>query len=489
MLKKLLFFLLSLFTLLYACRRDDDILEDPSASLNFSSDSIHFDTVFTTVGSITENFRVYNPYKEIVRINSIRLKGGQQSAFRINVDGRPGTYHEGIEIAAKDSMWVFVEVTIDPNNDQNPFVIEDAIEFNVNGKTQEVHLVAWGQNAIYFTPTSFNKNLPDFTCLTGPCSDNTPPVDVVWTDSLPYVVYDYVAIDSLDKLTIKAGSRVYFHNNGGMWVYRGGTLKVEGSKDKPVIFRGDRLEKFYEDVPGQWDRIWINEGGNHEINYAVIRNAFIGIQAEGLFLNSPPTYLGSLSLKNTIIDNCSGFGLLSAAFNVSAENLLVSNCGEYNVALQALGSYHFDHCTFANYFDAASRETPLFFTQNTFRTALGVLVDTPSVRLRNSIVLGNKDNEFDTEIIDNGSIDLHVENTILKTTINTSNTSQFINIIKNPTQGVFNQPAEGNFELSVNSPAINAGLPSVGNLVPLDLQENSRTADGQPDLGVYEFIP
>ena len=193
----------------FSCRRDDDIFDGNNAQLKFSHDTISFDTVFTSIGSITENIRVFNPYNETVRINSIRLNGGQQSIFRINVDGSPGPFLENIEIAPNDSMFIFIEATIDPTNERNPFIIEDFIEFSTNGSIQRVHLIAWGQNAIYFTPTSFNRNLPDFTCLTGPCHDSIPPVNVTWTNELPYVIFGYVALDTLDQLTIEAGSKSF----------------------------------------------------------------------------------------------------------------------------------------------------------------------------------------------------------------------------------------------------------------------------------------
>ena len=485
MFKQLLLFLFGVIVLC-SCRREDKIFDDDSARLNFSTDSITFDTVFTTVGSITENFLVYNPYKETIKISSIRLSGGNQSTFRINVDGAPGPYHENIEIAPEDSMFIFVEATVDPNNQTNPFVIEDFIEFNTNGNRQLIDLVAWGQNAIYFTPTTFNANLPDFTCLTGPCSDSVPPVNVTWTNTLPYVVYGYVAIDSLDQLNINPGVQIYFHNNSGIWVYRGGTLKVNGTKDEPVVFQNDRLEMRYDDVPGQWDRIWINEGGFNEINYAIIKNAFIGIQAEALFLNQAPSFFGSLNIKNTVIDNCSGFGLLSAVFNINAENLLITDCGEYNVALQGDGIYNFDHCTFANYYTAANRETPLFFAQNSYNTPLGLLVDTPIVRVRNSIIYGNLESEFNTEIVNSGKLDLNFSNTIIKTDQATSDPSQFTNIIRNPAEPIFIDGPAGMFELDENSAAIDAGDITVGNQVPLDLKGDDRTADGMPDLGAFE---
>ncbi|MEQ8625792.1 MAG: choice-of-anchor Q domain-containing protein [Vicingaceae bacterium] len=486
MFKRLLIFVFGVLVL-FSCRREDQIIDDDSARLNFSVDSITFDTVFTTIGSITENFLVYNPYKETIKISSIRLNGGNQSTFRINVDGAPGPYHENVEIAPEDSMFIFVEATVDPNNQLNPFVIEDFIEFNTNGNRQQVDLVAWGQNAIYFTPTTFNTNLPDFTCLTGPCSDSLPPVNVTWNNSLPYVVYGYVAVDSLDQLNIDPGVQIYFHNNSGIWVYRGGTLKVNGTKDEPVVFQNDRLEMRYDDVPGQWDRIWINEGGFNEINYAIIKNAFIGIQAEALFIDQAPSFFGNLNIKNTVIDNCSGFGLLSAVFNINAENLLITDCGEYNVALQGDGIYNFDHCTFANYFTAASRETPLFFAQNSYNTPLGLLVDTPTVRVRNSIIYGRLESEFDTEVINSGQLNLNFSNTIIKTNNPTSDTTQFTNIIKNPVGPIFIDGPAGMFELDDNSVAIDAGDITVGNQVPLDLKGDSRTADGMPDLGAYEF--
>lgn len=473
-----------------SCRKDDDLFEGTDAQLEFSNDTISFDTVFTSLGSITENIRVFNPYKEKIKINSIRLNGGNQSVFRINVDGSSGSFHENVEIAAKDSMFIFIEVTIDPNNDLNPFIIEDFIEFSTNGNIQRVNLIAWGQNAIYFTPTSFNRNLPDFTCLTGPCSDSIAPVDVTWTKELPYVVFGYVALDTLDQLTIEAGTRVFFHNNGGLWVFRGGTLKVNGTKDEPVIFQGDRLQNRFDDVPGQWDRIWINEGGQNEINHAIIKNAFIGIQAEALFLNqSQPNSLGNLSINNTVIENCSNIGLLSSLFNLEANNLLISNCGASNVVIQALGNYSFDHCTFANYFNQARRESPAFFAQNALNTPLGLVTDTPSIQMRNSIIFGNIESEFNTEIVNQGSIDINFSNVLIKTDQNTSDTSQFKNIVKNPLGSVFENPFMGDFHLIENSSAIDTGDINIANQIPEDLDCISRTGDGKPDLGVYEFVP
>ncbi|MEQ8909287.1 MAG: hypothetical protein RIC95_08845 [Vicingaceae bacterium] len=480
-------FLALILAFTFSCRRDEEIFDDSSAQLTFSTDSVSFDTVFTTVGTTTQNFRVYNPYKETIRISSIRLNGGQSSTFRMNVDGRPGPYHENIEIAPEDSMYIFVEATVDPNNDQNPFVISDYIEFTTNGNRQQIDLVAWGQNAIYYTPDRFNRNLPDYSSASG--NYNETAETITWTDSLPIVVYGYVFVDSLDQLNIEKGTKIYFHNNAGIWVYRGGTIRVNGTKEEPVIFRGDRLEMAYEDVPGQWDRIWINEGGIHSINYAVIKNAFIGIQAEILPLE-PKVPNWNISITNTKILNCSGIGLLSSFYNVDAKNLLVGNCGQYNAVLRGAGEFDFTHCTFGNYFDDEERETPCFFVQNSFAFSGNQLVTSnPEVNIKNSIIYGDKDDELQIDVINNGEILFDVENSILKTQLSTADNSKFKNIVKNPPDQIFTDPRAGDFRIYETSFARNQGNITFGNQVPLDLDGNSRTSDGQPDLGVYEFQP
>lgn len=488
--------LLTLLIVLFSCRREDEIFDGTSAQLEFSTQTISFDTVFTTVGSTTQNFRVFNPYKETVRISSIRLAGGEQSNFRINVDGRPGSYHENIEIAPKDSIWIFVEATVDPNNEQNPFVIEDQIEFITNGNRQAVELVAWGQNAIYYTPTTFYQNLPDISCLNHPkpCSEKNSPMNMVWTDSLPIVIYGYVFVDSLDQLTIEKGTKVYFHNNAGMWVYSGGQLTVNGTKEEPVLFRGDRREMSYENIPGQWDRIWINEGAVHEINYAIIKNAFIGIHLEHLpFRNpiaDPKNEAWKLKITNTVIDNCSGFGLFATLHNVEAENLIITDCGQYNVAIRSGGRYDFKHCTFANYYQEAERETPAFYIQNWVVNSLRQqIILEADINVYNSIIYGTLESEFDTERIDTVKIDLDFQNTIIKTDHNTSNTAQFKNIIKNPADNIFSDPTEGIFRLYSGSVAKDKGSLQIANRAPFDYDGEDRTKDGKPDLGAFEFIP
>ena len=141
--------LISISALTQGCRKDS-IYTETDAMLAFSEDTVHFDTVFTTVGSVTLPLKLYNNYNEKLIIENIQLQGGDASQFRINVDGESGTNFSQIEIPANDSLYLFIEVTVDPNNDALPYVVEDLISFTTNGNLQDVKLIAYGQNAHFY---------------------------------------------------------------------------------------------------------------------------------------------------------------------------------------------------------------------------------------------------------------------------------------------------------------------------------------------------
>jgi hypothetical protein len=118
-------------------------------NLSFSKDTVVFDTVFTTIGSTTQQFKIYNRENRTVRIDEIELMGGTNSPFRINVDGISGTYLKDFELEGKDSLFAFVEVTLGINSQSLPLIVEDSIRFRTNGKDQYVKLAVWGQDAYF----------------------------------------------------------------------------------------------------------------------------------------------------------------------------------------------------------------------------------------------------------------------------------------------------------------------------------------------------
>jgi len=387
-------------TISFSCRKDN-ITTDTSAKLSFSADTVLFDTVFTTIGSATKRLKLYNRNKNKIVISNISLANGANSQFRINVDGVSGNNHTNVEINGGDSLYIFLEVTIDPNSILSPFVLEEKLNFLTNGNAQSVQLVAWGQNAHYFTPKKFNTGLPPYSCLDGDCATGAP-VNRTWVNDKPYVIYGFLVIDSLDVLNIDPGVRVYLHNNSGIWVYKDGNIQVNGTLANPVTFQGTRLEYAWHNISGQWDRIWINEGSADNVfNYAIIKNAFVGIQAETLpFYPNSPTSTNTLRLNNCEIQNCSAVGILATNYNITDTNSVISNNGQYNILIKGGGKYQFNHTTIANYWSQSTRQTPAVYLQNYYTDVNGntQVRSIDSANFYNCIIYGNNDVEFDYDV-------------------------------------------------------------------------------------------
>ena len=476
-----IFVLIIAVTFMFSCRKDD-ISTDSSDKLSFNTDSVLFDTVFTTFGSTTKRFKIYNNNSSDIIISDIYVEKGSGSQFRINVDGTPGNSHKDVLIRGNDSLFVFLEVTIDPNNILSPFVVNDQVHFITNGNKQTVQLAAWGQNAHYYVA---NRSVGGIPIVYLDRDTSAGPLDSVWTDDKPYVIYGgYLTLDANDKLTIDKGVRVHCHNNSGIWVYQGGNIIVNGTKEDPVTFQGTRLEYDWQDVPGQWDRIWINDGSADNVfNYAVIKNAFIGIQAETLPFNpSLPTSSNKLRLNNCEIHNNSAVGILAKNYVITDTNSVISNSGQYNLLVQGGGEYYFNHTTIANFWADGNRETPSIFLQNYYvdiNNATQVR-DIDSCNFYNCIIDGNEDVEFDYDVLSPGTVNFKFNTCILKTTNSTSG-SNYLNLIVNPSATTFVDEVNHDYHLAGGSAAINAGFAS-GVL----LDKDGVTRNNPPDLGAYE---
>ncbi len=92
-----------------------------SAVLTLSADTLSFDTVFTTTGSVTQQVKLINNNNQSVGISSISLAGGTGSPFIINIDGTPGPNASNLNIQANDSLYIFVTVLIPSGVETDPF--------------------------------------------------------------------------------------------------------------------------------------------------------------------------------------------------------------------------------------------------------------------------------------------------------------------------------------------------------------------------------
>lgn len=465
----------ALFFSLFSCE-DEGYMSSPDAHLTFSADTVTFDTIFTQIGSTTQHFTVRNPYDENVLISRIRLAGGDFSNFRLNINGEMSNEAFEVEIPAHDSLFVFVEVTIDPNGQNLPMVVQDSIEFTTNSNLQNIKLIAYGQ---------------DFKLVKGQTIETT-----TWTSEKPYLVYDYAYVDSLSTLTIEPGTKVFFHKGAGLYVK--GNIVADGNVQQPILFLPDRLEEAYQDIPDQWNGIVLFSGSHNNVfNFVTIKNANIGLQV-GTIENEG---FATVRLTNSRIENMAYTGLFSLKSKIFAYNDVIANCGFYAVALLVGGEYEFYHTTIANYwgnYSNKARSTSSLVLSNTLiiensdGTKTSYNGDMNKATFGNTIVYGNLLNELELGNNGENEFNFYFDHCILQVpdTFKVNDKDHYKQIWK----GVefdpkFVDPFEDyNYALDTLSPAKDVGNLEYAKQFPLDIVSKSRTADSGPDLGAFERI-
>lgn len=352
---------------------------DNSGEISFSSDTILFDTLFTTIGSTTKKFKIYNDQSNPIKISTIRLEQQTNSMFRINVDGEAGVTFNDIVIPAKDSLYIFVEVTIDPNNSTTPQIVEDKIYFLTNGKEQRVILNAFGQDAYFHVKEIITSN-------------------TTWPNDKPHVIYGYCAVDSAVKLTIPGGTSVHGYNNSLLYIYKG-ALETQGTLGNEVIFSQSRTEDFIlspvDSTAGQWRGIYFFAPLNSNLNYTQVKNATIGIQIDTL------TGVDSVILQNVRVDNSSFAAVVTQGANLYAHSCLFGNSGAYSAFLSIGGNVFMDHCTFANYW-SSQRNDPAVAIKNYYLDATNTYHYRPfnDMIIKNSIIYGANTTELGLDTLD-----------------------------------------------------------------------------------------
>lgn len=448
--------------------RQEVFTTNPDHSIELSTDTLWFDTVFTKVNSrtpksVNKQVLIYNPYDESIK-TSIRLEGGEQSHFRLNVDGEPGYVFNDIEIFPNDSIFMFVEVHPDPNNnspDFNPLIIRDSILFNTNGNERKLNLIGWGQDAHYIFRDSIET-------------------DTTWADpNLPIVVYGYFYVKPGAKLTIEKDMQIHFAPYS--WLFVEGELEIRGTAEEPVIMQGDRLQPSWEETAGQWGGIWFNwPTHSNFIEHALIKNGTVGIYCDTL---SGDPNQPNVRISKTHIRNMSFDGVAGRYSTIEMTNSISANCGRYTF----LGSFGGDYTLYNNtfYCDSRdfSRQGPTFGYTNQNRDAFGRVLGTYPIRFRfiNNIVEGtNREgeigNDLDANKVDAGSV---VDYNMLQT----QNAFYFGSGSNNlDTDSLkFIDVASYNFQLDTLSPAKDKGFELA---IPDD--HFNRPRIDKPDLGAFE---
>ncbi len=502
-----------------SCRTDFNF-EPSTGSLEFTKDTVYLDTVFTNIGSSTYNLKVYNRSNDDILIPTLRLGQGQNSMYRLNVDGLTGSgpiagkEFENVELLARDSMYIFIETTIDIEalaSSDTQFIYTDVIEFDSGANLQTVELVTLVRDAVFIYPQRFLDNqtgeyvietllfdvdgdgMDDETTIQGRFLDAG---ELNFTDEKPYVIYGYAAVDDGDELNIDAGARVHFHANSGLLITEGGSLKVNGlpstdpdTLEGEVIFEGDRLEPGFAEIPGQWQAIWLFNGSTgNSFNYATIKNGTVGIVCDGN-MDDP----AKLTITNSQIYNSSNFGILGRGTNIYGENLVINKSGQSSFAGTYGGRYNLVHSTIANYWTNSFRQFPSLYLNNYIIDGEGTVFTSPleEANFTNCIIFGNDNPEMLLDKDNADTFNFKFTNCLIRFNDPNNNFSgpQYdfndLNLYENV---IFNQDPEF-LDTSLNKLDIPNGSVSDGagitfGILSTDIRNQSRGVP--PDLGAYE---
>ncbi|MEM9544916.1 MAG: hypothetical protein AAGA77_03040 [Bacteroidota bacterium] len=478
-----------LFAIIFNACQKDTTFEGTNPAITTSLDTLTFDTVFTTIGSATRFFKIYNNELEDITVD-VRLLNGQGSKFRMNVDGVSGHEVKDVFIKGNDSIYVFVDVTVDPDQPLSisPFIFEEMLAISSNGSEKDILLEAWGQNANYI-PGRKRKGI--LSLLT--CDFQTE----TWDDPKPYVIYGVLFIDSCE-LILPPGTDIYVHggvvrqdtliyNDGFLVVLENGKITANGTVSEPVTFQGSRLEQSFDDIPGQWVGILFTSGSvGNRMEHVNLKNSTVGMRVDSA---------AQLSLESCSISNTTSAGLIGVLGTIDATNTLIYENGQNCALLTYGGNYNFNHCTFASYgnqssavrFDNFRCTDPPFCQEEVFVAPL-------NVNFANCIFAGNESDEiFPIDWTDGTEPDLFNYNfqNCAVTVEDILEPDQFPNFFDN-CENCFNLSfndtlfldlQNNDYSLDTMSIAIDKGF--FDGLVLEDILDNSR--DNMPDLGCFEF--
>ncbi|MEI9933959.1 MAG: hypothetical protein WDM71_03740 [Ferruginibacter sp.] len=457
-----IFFSVIIFCFLFfsSCKKDSFITSPNALAGGISVDSIKFDTVFTTVGSITKSFTIVNLNDQKILLSKVQLMGGNASSFKININGIAASEADNIEIDANDSIHVFVSVNINPNATNLPFIVSDSILINCNGQNNYVQLQAYGQNAHFINNQVITGNIN-------------------WTDSLPYVILGELRIDTLATLTIEPGCKIYAHANAPVLV--DGTLICDSA-----TFTGDRLDAAYSSLPGSWPGIYFRGASKDNVlTHANIKNAYQAIVADSSSPNANPKVV----LHQCMIDNASEAGILCTNSSLDADNSLITNCGS-NINITAGGVYHFINCTVAAYgTNYIAHKNPVLQINNYMLQGSLTVTDNLNALFQNCIFWGDNGsvtNEIAVDKRGSSAFNITLDHSLYKVMDDPANTDT-IAVIKNQDPEFDNVDLKNMiFDFHISSPS----APGIGKGImtsfQYDLDGLTRSINGLTDLGCYE---
>jgi len=457
-----------------ACSDDDDFTLSTSALLTFSEDTIYVDTVFNNVSSATKSFWAYNNSGSGIRCTTVRLARGNQTGFRVNVNGTylgstAGYTVNDVEVRKQDSIRVFVELTSPINTEEVYKQIDDDIIFTLeSGVEQRVHLRAISWKATLLTTLEITS-------------------DTTIQSTEPIVITKGLTIAKGATLTVGAGTTLYFGGNAGVDVY--GTLVCEGTAENNVVLRGDRIDHMFDYLPydrvsGQWKGVHIYAGSfNNKLTYTDIHSTYDGIVVDSTSISTV-----ALTLDAATVHNCQGYGVQATHANIVLHNSVLSNTLNDCLLVDG-GKAEIIHCTLAQFYPFdGNRGAALRFKATNSALEQLTTYNTLITGYADDVFMGEHGDEtlsfnytFDGCIIRTPKIEtadsVYLKNTVYENVEDTIGSGQYHFKTFDTDNLIYD------FDLSANSTAISKAQRSL--MLPTD--RKGRKRDDNPDVGAFEY--
>ncbi len=460
---------------MFACTDDDSFSTSAGLRLTFSEDTISLDTVFSRVPTAAKSFWVFNQSGDGLRCTQVKLEKGNQTGYRVNVDGTflsstMGYQTQNVEIRNKDSIRVFVELTSPENGMEGPQLLEDNIVFTLeSGVEQKVNLNAY----------TWDAELLRDVVITG---------DSTISSQKPIVIYGGIRVDSAATLHIPAGQTLYFHSGAGLDVY--GQLLAEGTAEQNVTLRGDRMDHMFDYLPydlvsGQWNGIHFYESSyDNRMDYTDVHSSF-----DGIVCDSSDISRTKLELWNCIVHNCQGPGLQVQCATVNAYNTQLTNtygpCADLkggNVVLQ--------HCTMAQFYPFDAMRAPaLQFNNDVGRPMQLACVNSLVTGYADDVIMGSQNDT--TQVFDYRFI-----NCILRTPkVESADSVKFENVIWEDPEDTLGT-GDNHFRLvDIGTQHYDFHLDSLSTAIgkahkdyALPTDRDGQPRGDSPDIGCYQYV-
>lgn len=339
--RKTLYTLAGLLPLVYvlgalsACGDQRDLFPIPQArdgySYSLSADTIQMDTLPSLHLSSTYNLRIYNPSKQTIRLKRIALRGGQERGYQMNVDGRAGTSFGNLEIAPRDSVFVFVRALLPEGSSDLPTEVKDSIMIEEQtGRERYIPIIAVRLNVERLQVLHITAD----TELASPRA---------------LLIEDSIVVEPGVRLLIKPPARVLMSSDAYMRI--NGRLEVKASADQPVRIGSLRWDQFlpripYTRVAGQWGGIILGSSATADLEGLHLTNSKWGIYMQERESANDETVL---RLDHCRLHNISGVGISANRGLHKIHDSEISNTLASCLSLSG-GRYEIERSSIINYY-------------------------------------------------------------------------------------------------------------------------------------------